>query len=370
MTTASWFAESIIALEGIPSAEAFGEFGAAPGAVHVVLQGIPSEEAFGEINVTTLTRVALEGIPSAEAFGDITVTTLTHVALQGIPSAEAFGEIAVHPGPVTVALQGIPSAEAFGSIEVVQFTAFNEENIARTNQPVPQGTDGCWVTLIGGGGTGGPGGGLNTWGGRGGGGGAKIARYFIPRDLLGDTYSVAVGAAGVASSFSSDGKSLTAGPGVYGSSGGTCTVVGYTGVTTLDGVAGGYAGSSGSNANGAGAGGGYGGYSYGFQTIAVGRAVVQRRWRAAARTAVSLRTLLPVTAALAAAAASAGARRSRRAARVGMAVSTAAAAAAVAPVGAAAAAAVLVQLATHSSSGYRKQGRINRNGKCTVRQGT
>ncbi|MCP3811689.1 hypothetical protein NLX62_05015, partial [Mycobacteriaceae bacterium Msp059] len=124
------------------------------------------------------------------------------------------------------------------------WTPFNEENINRTNQPVPVGASGCWVTLVGGG-NGGYSGVLAAVstgaGGRGGGGGAKIFRIWIPVTSLGPTYSVNMGtggaggsgrtpadgtgpsdpgAAGGASSFSSGSISLTANGG-SGQSGGT-----------------------------------------------------------------------------------------------------------------------------------------------------
>ncbi|MGV0785103.1 glycine-rich domain-containing protein [Mycolicibacterium sp. XJ775] len=177
-----------------------------------------------------------------------------------------------------------------------KFEAFSEENVNRTNQPVPDGVAGCWVTL--GGGSGGGGGGQkNTpaaYGGGGGGGGAKIFRTWIPVSLLGSTYSVTrgtfglpgtggttgnggTGGSGGASTFTSGSVSMSAGGGaggtggstsatVPGGAGGTASVSGTT-ATTAAGTAGGGGGSSTSagvnNTAGGGAGGGGGGSSSG-----------------------------------------------------------------------------------------------------------
>lgn len=177
-----------------------------------------------------------------------------------------------------------------------EFEPFSEENVNRTNQPVPSGVAGCWVTL-GGGGGGGGGGQKNTpnaYGGGGGGGGAKIFRTWIPVALLGSTYSVTRGAlgnggtgsttrngsAGVnggASTFTSGSVSLSAGGGaggggglssggVLGGAGGTASVSGVT-ATTAAGAAGGPGGSSAgagvNNTAGGGGGGGGGGSATG-----------------------------------------------------------------------------------------------------------
>lgn len=157
------------------------------------------------------------------------------------------------------------------------FTPFTEENVNRTNQPVPANTAGCWVEGTGGGAAGLRGVGSHTAVGRGGpGGGAKFDRYFIPRSKLGSTYSVtrglggaAAGAAGGDTVFSSGSISLLAsggapGSGVAAGAGGTCTVVGLNGVSTHEGGHGGSGtsstGNSGTPGSGeAGAGGGAGG---------------------------------------------------------------------------------------------------------------
>lgn len=117
---------------------------------------------------------------------------------------------------------------------------FVEENLNCFNKPVPQGVSGCWVILIGGGAPGGvcPYGGGGAQGGVGGGGGARVGWVFIPRKLLGTTYSTTVGIGGgkdgvsanyngygTASVFSSGTITLTAG-GAVSYVGGTASAVG------------------------------------------------------------------------------------------------------------------------------------------------
>jgi hypothetical protein len=161
------------------------------------------------------------------------------------------------------------------------FVPFNELNTARTNQPVPQGAAGAYITLVGGGGSGGNGyGAAFSAGGGGGGGGAVIGRSFIPASSLGSTYSVTVGSAGSSgtnggsSTFTSGSVSLTAGGGGAGGGGsttigggggaaGTASVSGAT-VSSANGAAGGSgsftgAGSPGTNNTTGGAPGGGGG---------------------------------------------------------------------------------------------------------------
>src|SRR5262245_21260431 len=55
---------------------------------------------------------------------------------------------------LTAALAGSGTLSATA---VRGFNPINEENTSRTNQAIPVGTTGCWVTLIGGGGAGGQG---------------------------------------------------------------------------------------------------------------------------------------------------------------------------------------------------------------------
>lgn len=174
---------------------------------------------------------------------------------------------------------------------VPSFTPFNEENVTRTNEPIPVGCAGVWVTATGGGGGGGGGdrASTNNNGGGGGGGGGRVYRVFCPVASLGPTYSTTIGAAGVrgsgagisptvgtaggASIFTSGSVSLSAGGGGGGGSnnstpggaGGTCSVSGVS-ATTANGTAGGAgsAGGLGSDAadntsGGAGGGGGGGG---------------------------------------------------------------------------------------------------------------
>ena len=127
------------------------------------------------------------------------------------------------PGVILFSNFNVPKLTAFltanfsggGTLASIVFTPFNETNTARSNQPIPAGCTGCYVTLVGAGGAGGPG------PGSGGGGGAGIARTFIPVANLGSTYSVTVGAANSgASVFSSGSISWTAGGGGGGGSGG------------------------------------------------------------------------------------------------------------------------------------------------------
>jgi len=135
-------------------------------------------------------------------------------------------------------------------VTFVGWANFSEENTARTNQPIPAGlpsTGGVYVTLIGGGG-GGSKGAANTGNGCGGGGGGRVSRTWIPKSLLGATYSTVVGAggantptAGGASTFSSGSVSLSAGGGQpgpaaanviqNGGAGGTCTASGVFATT-------------------------------------------------------------------------------------------------------------------------------------------
>ncbi|AVO21625.1 minor tail protein [Mycobacterium phage MooMoo] len=174
------------------------------------------------------------------------------------------------------------------------FEPFDEVNVTRTNAPVPAGAGGCYFTAGGAGGGGGSGRRSNSgyrYGGGGGGGGAYIDRVWIPRELMGPTYSSTrgLGGAGGAKSFSGDGKngssggassftsggiSLIAGGGAGGArgtnssssgaggAGGTASVTGIT-ATSYVGGKGGNGGGNPTNgqsrSNGAGAGGGGGG---------------------------------------------------------------------------------------------------------------
>lgn len=105
-----------------------------------------------------------------------------------------------------------------GTTEVyTAFTAFNEINVAQTNQPVPDGTSGCYVTLIGAGGHGGSGTSVgNCSGGAGGGGGGRVNRTWIPVSSLGSTYTTSFGIDGTNSVFSSGSITLTAEGGAAG----------------------------------------------------------------------------------------------------------------------------------------------------------
>lgn len=155
----------------------------------------------------------------------------------------------------------------FGSTPIWRpFTPFDEENVTRTDQPVPDGCSGVWVTLIGRGGDG-----STSNGGYGGGGGAYVARTFIPRSSLGATYTVArtpfvsqtnrgaalftSGSLNIEAANGLPGSGI-ASPSRYGEGG----AVSATGVTPAAGSGpggqGGSTGSAGSNAVGGGGGGG------------------------------------------------------------------------------------------------------------------
>lgn len=166
----------------------------------------------------------------------------------------------------------------FGSTPIWRpFTPFNEENVTRTNQPVPEGSSGVWVTLIGQGGNG-----SSSNGGKGGGGGAYVARTFIPASSLEATYTVErtpnpdIGTAGWAR-FSSGAVSLAAGNGLHGAAtktygtGGLVTAVGVSAAAgSGPGGDGGDQGSAGSNAVGGGGGGG-GASTSGFGAVSGGK---------------------------------------------------------------------------------------------------
>ncbi|AIM50148.1 hypothetical protein PBI_BUZZLYSEYEAR_26 [Mycobacterium phage BuzzLyseyear] len=189
------------------------------------------------------------------------------------------------------------------------FTPFTLENVNLTDEPVPAGASGCWVTLIGGGGSGGTGrrigAGNNRSGGGGGGGGAKVSRVWVPVSSMGSTYTVVRGLGGAAvtdvgstsangkpgnaggsSLFSSGSVQLTAGGGGAGGgggstsgsagSGGTASAIGVS-ATVANGSAGGAgdynaAGGAGvNNTSGGAAGGGGGGGGDGSTTYNGGR---------------------------------------------------------------------------------------------------
>ncbi|AYD87773.1 hypothetical protein SEA_ARCUSANGELUS_24 [Mycobacterium phage ArcusAngelus] len=118
------------------------------------------------------------------------------------------------------------------------FEPFTLENVNLTDEPVPAGASGCWVTLGGAGGGGGSGRRANSgsrYGGGGGGGGAYIPRVFIPASLLGPTYTVSRGIGGSGGSGSS---------GVSGSGGGPSTFSSGSVILIANGGAGGSGGST------------------------------------------------------------------------------------------------------------------------------
>ncbi|AGM12768.1 minor tail protein [Mycobacterium phage Dumbo] len=217
------------------------------------------------------------------------------------PAGFDLGMIMGEPSGQKITPESTPLTLTWGTpqIEVApSFIPFTDVNIEHTDEPVPAGTTGAWVTLGGAGGGGGSGRRSNSgyrYGGGGGGGGAYVNRIFVPVELMGSTYSVTRGSGGSggakvltsgdgrgganggASVFSSGSVVITANGGGHGSGGtnssssgtrglgGTATAVGITGVTAslLSGANGGNGGSSptsgGSKTDGAGAGGRGGG---------------------------------------------------------------------------------------------------------------
>ncbi|QGJ93676.1 minor tail protein [Mycobacterium phage Hannaconda] len=213
------------------------------------------------------------------------VITPTKASLS-ISGGRPGGEALFPAGAALAVTGGTPTVEVKAAFE-----PFIEENVNRTNAPVPEGTTGAWVTLGGAGAGGGSGRRSNSgyrYGGGGGGGGAYVDRVFVPVELMGDTYTVTrgLGGNGGSKSYSGDGSSgsnggdssfisgdvsLIAGGGKAGArgtnssgsgdggSGGTASVSGVS-ASTYNGGNGGNGGSSPTNgqsrSNGAGAGGG------------------------------------------------------------------------------------------------------------------
>lgn len=136
------------------------------------------------------------------------------------------------------------------------------ENTNLTDARRPEGAAGALVELIGGGGTGKNGSSMpmqnnvTAFGGEGGGAGAAIGtkglRFFIPIEDLAELYSVIVGIAGTASSFTSGGLTLTAGAGSR-TAGGTPSQTGISYARMVNG-----AGPGANNSAGGAAGGGQG----------------------------------------------------------------------------------------------------------------
>jgi hypothetical protein len=158
------------------------------------------------------------GIDSFQADDIFIWPSLTGLQGGGTLSAITQGERYLFPA----ALSGVGTLSATATA----FVPFNETNTARTNQPIPLGTRGCYVTLIGAGGTGSGG------GGGGGGGGAGIARTFVPVANLGATYSVGVATSPTANStFTSGSVSFTAGGGgnTFSTAAGAAGTASYSG---------------------------------------------------------------------------------------------------------------------------------------------
>lgn len=194
---------------------------------------------------------------------------------------------ATHAGPRYERATALSGGGSLTATATRNWSDITEENTNRTNQAVPAGTFGCYITLIGNGGGGGSAAGSafsDRGGGGGGGGAAVVQRSFIARSALGSTYSVTRGTggtsgiAGTSSTFSSGSVSVSAGGGSAGvnvtsggtggngGGGGTASVSGTT-VSSTNGAAGGKGGTTfgteagangGNGGNGAGGGGGGG----------------------------------------------------------------------------------------------------------------
>lgn len=173
------------------------------------------------------------------------VPTQTNRVLNG--SVTLFVTIASSGPNATVSATNVEPSLWVTPVGVAPFVGFTETNTTRTSQPVPQGTSGCYVTLIGAGGAGGNGmvsGANNRAGGSGGGGGGRVDQVFVPAYALGDSYSVVQGtggaaaqAAGIASTFASGSVALSAGGGAGGiTATSTTTAGGAGGVGTATGI--------------------------------------------------------------------------------------------------------------------------------------
>lgn len=190
------------------------------------------------------------------------------IDIDSIPSRRVVGGL-----DVEYSFPGIPPRRAFGELTAEGgYRPFTVENTNKAAEPVPIGTKGCWVTLIGGGAAG-----QNTtdsggWAGltKAGGGGSRVERIWVPRELLDDdTYSVTRGlgglrgssgkGAGGASVFTCGSVTLTAGGGTLGV-GGIATA---TGIDATGHLFNGMSQNASDATNDVGAGGGTGGPSLG-----------------------------------------------------------------------------------------------------------
>lgn len=251
-------------------ASPFGTATISPGPVNVSPPGLDDGNIVPTPTFTVgNVDVAPTGIASAEAFGTQSITVdVVFLQPTGFDDASSTGNPDLSVGPVDTAPTGIASGEAFGTTTV--FAAFTEIDTVRTNQAVPVGCSGLWLTIYapGGGSGAGADGAFGTRpGGGGGGGGSVIQRSFIPVTSLGSTYSVVLGARGATgtrvaagdgnpggdggnSSFVSGSVSIIAGGGLggggglrngtvgAGGAGGTVSISGATGISSVNGTAG------------------------------------------------------------------------------------------------------------------------------------
>ncbi|MBZ4576011.1 hypothetical protein, partial [Mycobacterium avium] len=177
----------------------------------------PSATASTRLGVPVMAATAQTLMPRLAGSAVIPVMTAQARATELPPTVSASARIAA-PAAAAAAQMRVPSAAG------PTFTPFTETNVEHTNQAVPAGCNGCWVTANGGGAAGQNGVGNHLASGMGGGGsGARIDRVWIPRSLLGTTYSTGYGrggataaAAGGDTFFRSGNVNLTAGGGQPG----------------------------------------------------------------------------------------------------------------------------------------------------------
>ncbi|WP_414018052.1 hypothetical protein, partial [Mycobacterium avium] len=174
----------------------------------------PTATTKSVVSVPTMAAAAQALMPRLAGSAVIPVMTAEASAKELAPTISASSVIVV-PLSAAAAQMLVPSAAG------PTFTPFTETNVEHTNQAVPAGCNGCWVTANGGGAAGQNGVGDHLASGMGGGGsGARIDRVWIPRSLLGATYSTGYGrggataaAAGGDTFFRSGNVNLTAGGG-------------------------------------------------------------------------------------------------------------------------------------------------------------
>ncbi|QAY10952.1 hypothetical protein SEA_POLLYWOG_22 [Mycobacterium phage Pollywog] len=178
------------------------------------LSASPNRWASIAVNLTIAVDVDAKPLPGTVTVSGGQPQVVVDVANKVLtPSPAALHVSGGRPGGSALTPAGAVLSVAGGQpgVEVkAAFEPFVEENVNRTNAPVPVGTTGAWVRLGGAGGGGGSGRRSNSgyrYGGGGGGGGAYID-VWVPVELMGSTYSTTrgLGGAGGAKSYSGDGK--------------------------------------------------------------------------------------------------------------------------------------------------------------------